>query len=319
MKSAYLLLIFSIITLVSCRKEEHIVLSEPVTTGTALDVHGLFFTDALHGYACGGSLYDAGVWWKTEDGGKSWCCIDSVYIKCAYSVTYLNASQGVISGFDGFIARTSNGGEDWDIINIPGWEPVLDLYVQGLNGWVIAGGTSFDKGFLGRSADGGQNWQMQEVPHRMESLHSRDGQHLVAGGFGGLYYSCDSGKSWLTDAQRGDFYTDVYMPDGQHAVAVGQQGSILFSDTRGQQWRVVKSVNHPFEAAESFEAVHFYDAQNGMAVGMGGLIYGTEDGGQSWYKIKSFTGMRLRDVIMTSPTAAVVAGERGTIFRVQRE
>lgn len=301
----------------ACRKEEKEAVWETIATETTEDLHGLYFSDAQHGYACGGSLYDVGVWLQTTDGGKSWCCLDSVYIKCAYAVSFLNPSQGIISGFDGFIARTQNSGMDWDITNMPAWEPILDLHPVSLNSWVIAGGTSFDKGFLGYTTDGGQQWTIQRVDHRMESVQSFDGQYWVAGGFGAIYLSSDSGKNWTHSGQRGDFYMDVVAVDDRRAVAVGQQGSILYSDNRGQSWRRVKSGNHPFESPESFEAVHFYDTQHGMAVGMQGLMYLTTDGGQRWTKVKPFTDHRLRDVRMTDVQAAVVAGERGMIYRVQ--
>lgn len=314
----FLLLILMILFLFSaCRKNKKDVIWEALATGTTDDLHGLFFSDAQHGFACGGSLYDVGVWLQTTDGGKSWCCLDSVYIKCAYAVSFINPSQGIVSGFDGFIARTQNGGADWDISNIPAWEPILDLHPVSLNEMIIVGGTSFDKGFLGYTADGGQQWTIQRVDHRMESLQSLDGRHLIAGGYGAIYLSSDSGKSWTHSGQRGDFYMDVFAVDEQRAVAVGQQGSIAFTDNRGQSWRNVKSGNHPFESPESFEAVHFYDEQHGMAVGMQGLMYVTEDGGQQWTKVEPFTDDRLRDVRMIDAQVAVVAGERGVVYRVQ--
>ncbi|GAA0763717.1 YCF48-related protein [Ideonella azotifigens] len=64
---------------------------------------------------------------------------------------------------------------------------------------------------------------------------------------------------------------------GERLVAVGERGTVLWSDDGGTRWQQAKV---PVQAA--LTAVRFADARAGWAVGHLGVILKTEDGGRSW-------------------------------------
>lgn len=66
---------------------------------------------------------------------------------------------------------------------------------------------------------------------------------------------------------------------GQRLVAVGERGTVLWSDDGGARWQQARV---PVQAA--LTAVRFADERTGWAVGHLGVILKTEDGGQSWVR-----------------------------------
>ncbi len=64
---------------------------------------------------------------------------------------------------------------------------------------------------------------------------------------------------------------------GQRLVAVGERGTVLWSDNAGLSWQQAQV---PVQV--TLTAVHFVDARTGWAVGHLGVILKTEDAGQTW-------------------------------------
>lgn len=64
---------------------------------------------------------------------------------------------------------------------------------------------------------------------------------------------------------------------GQRLVAVGERGTVLWSDDGGVRWQQARV---PVQA--TLTSVHFADAHTGWAAGHLGVILKTEDGGRSW-------------------------------------
>jgi photosystem II stability/assembly factor-like uncharacterized protein len=89
---------------------------------------------------------------------------------------------------------------------------------------------------------------------------------------------------------------------GQRLVAVGERGTVLWSDDGGVQWQQSKV---PVQAA--LTSVRFADARTGWAAGHLGVILKTEDGGQSWRK--QFDGVQ---------AAAALLAAAGSDERIQR-
>lgn len=83
-----------------------------------------------------------------------------------------------------------------------------------------------------------------------------------------------------SDRAASKLMIDVAALASGRLVAVGEHGTIVFSDDRGGSWqqaRVPVSVN--------LTAVFFVDDESGWVVGHDGVILGTEDAGQTWVKL----------------------------------
>lgn len=78
-------------------------------------------------------------------------------------------------------------------------------------------------------------------------------------------------------AERGLLLDLAVVPGRQRLLAVGEQGSILYSDDGGQAW-----VQAETPVSVLLTAVQMVSASRGWAVGHDGVILHTEDGGESW-------------------------------------
>jgi len=83
-----------------------------------------------------------------------------------------------------------------------------------------------------------------------------------------------------SDRAASKLLLDAAVLNSNRLVAVGEHGTIVFSDDKGSYWQqasVPVSVN--------LTAVFFVDDKSGWAVGHDGVILGTSDGGQTWDKL----------------------------------
>jgi photosystem II stability/assembly factor-like uncharacterized protein len=67
---------------------------------------------------------------------------------------------------------------------------------------------------------------------------------------------------------------------GARLVAVGERGTVLLSDDRGQSWRQARSV----PVSVTLTRVQFVGEHLGWATGHSGVVLHTRDGGQTWVK-----------------------------------
>jgi photosystem II stability/assembly factor-like uncharacterized protein len=80
---------------------------------------------------------------------------------------------------------------------------------------------------------------------------------------------------------------------GDRLVAVGERGTVLWSDDGGVRWQQARV---PVQAA--LTAVRFVDQRTGWAVGHLGVILKTEDGGQTW--VRQFDGVQAAAALLAA-------------------
>jgi len=168
----------------------------------------IIFFNSKYGYACGGAYENAGVLWRTSDGGDKWYVIepDNVPpdpIQELYAFDSLNVI-GVGGDFEitgvGVI-KTTDGGLFWD------YKPVS------------IGGVATDMDFRNK----------QEAWASISSLKS-------------FMVTYDSGKTWtqVVTPDSSEIF-DIAFPDSLHGFAVGRNGKIL--RYKPQTINFVKSLN----------------------------------------------------------------------------
>ena len=110
--------------------------------------------------------------------------------------------------------------------------------------------------------------------------------------------------------------TDIFYVDNNNGWAVGEHGTILFTNDGGQNWVLQLNISGPF--ASTFRAVYFTDLLNGWAVGStyipyGGtwssLLYHTNDGGNTWENQYSAPTESFSDVWFVNPDTGWVVGD----------
>jgi photosystem II stability/assembly factor-like uncharacterized protein len=179
---------------------------------------------------------EAGSFFRTSDGGRSWVetkMPDIRYIDHLYFLTpeigWISGSAGV-DGKDFFVFRTGNGGRDWEESRTtppekPAW--VRDLFfLDQPRGWLITWGFNDDGTYLYSTIDGGKHWaanpdlsfQGKGKWASVVRFTSRERGFVFVddrdNGQRGLMYTSDGGAHWSKQALPRRFVYDCQVVEG---------------------------------------------------------------------------------------------------------
>ena len=106
-------------------------------SGTSVNLNGVYFADALNGWAIGNS----GTIRHTVNGGGTWTSQTSGTGAHLYGIYFTDALNGWVAGDDGLVRKTTAGGSTWSGVLSGTSSPLFDLAFPSANdGWVV--GTS---------------------------------------------------------------------------------------------------------------------------------------------------------------------------------
>lgn len=202
---------------------------------------GIDFLTSQSGVAVGGLLgAETGqTIIGTENGGADWTVQHSQSGPILRDVSFANNQIGVAVGDNGTALRTDNGGDSWNVIAIPTEVQSRDFHavtmLSGNRGLIVGGQLSNDSiQTVLRTTDGGQNWEV------------------------------------VRDA-LGPMLRDVCSAGTTSFYAVGNRGTVLFSDDDGSVWNSV-NIDPEVNDTVDLNAVHFANADFGTAVGNHGKV-----------------------------------------------
>lgn len=142
---------------------------EDNTSAFSEELNAVYFSTALTGVA-GGKKLSLGY---TEDGGKTWntATQNNVPSSLAYSaiedIEFLNPQFGIAVGKK-LVLKTTDGGKNWDYVEIPGITVTLKaVQIIDQNTWVAAGSKT-----IYRTTDGGANWENIENSEIDQSVYA---------------------------------------------------------------------------------------------------------------------------------------------------
>jgi len=138
--------------------------------------------------------------------------------------------------------------------------------------------------------------------------------YLVAGNYGKLLITNDSGKTWVNqDSTVSDHLMDISSWDKNRAVAVGNAGVTLMTEDGGKTWVSVDSPKS--DIANKLLKVHTYPGGEALAVGEMGMIIRSMDYGKTWKMLREEYDIFMNDVVKVDANTIWVAAEYGQIFK----
>lgn len=264
-------------------------------------------------------------------------------------VSFANPSVGVISGWDGRVLRTSDGGASW-VETDTGTRADLNSIAFLTDTVVIAVGSG---GKMIRSTDAGVSWQQLESPTSNtlnQVARASDDLALAAGWNGTLLTSTDGGASWTATTldppnnyisleysqnlgmlvSSGGFvyrtfdgatWEPVLLPEGgtptavalfgeAGALLVGEFGEMLISENAGRDWINSDSIM----TADLLCAAFVGNNTEVLAAGWDGLILRTSDGGTNWRLVATGTDKPIRAIEVIDALNIVAAGDGNTVL-----
>ena len=253
----------------------------PLTSGTSVTLHGIYFLDPNEGVAVG----DSGTILRTTDGGSAWQSVASGVKDSLRSVSF-NGTNGICGGDSQDILYSAESGATWQVSQsgfLGGGFPGAQM-LNPTTGFV-AGQNSIFQSLVGKTTDGGVNWSFQNFYFDGNEGGANDvffvdqNTGLVSGsvfdGRGAIARTTDAGTNWST-LFFDQSIEGVAFPAATSGFAVGSGGRILHTTDTGTTW----SDQTTGSSANLHDVSFAGDALSGIAVGDGGVILRTTNGGQ---------------------------------------
>jgi photosystem II stability/assembly factor-like uncharacterized protein len=276
--------------------------------------HSVYSRDGNDAWAVG----DAGVYYRSLDGGQSWSTgtLGSARLRDVVA-TGLTI---VVVGDGGNIWRSTNSGGAW-ANQIASGAPDLRAismptttvgFVVGANGTIL------------KTMDGGTTWtpKVSGTARRLNAVHFADEQYgWSAGENGTLLATSDGGDSWtqVSTGTTREFFS--VMQRGMEVWAVGAYGTALRSANAGASFA---PIDLKLDAHSDVRSVWLESPDSVYLVGGGGFIRRSADRGQTWmYPVHNMHG-QISDVYFAGATGFVVSNknrlpmssiDRGTTWR----
>lgn len=171
------------------------------------------------------------------------------------AIAFADERTGVVAGYDGAMARTTDGGASWEPVEHDSLLVFLDaVFVSETIGYVVGYAHGADRpsathGMIRATSDGGASWyDALLTDDRMEIQKVVNvGEELVAAiGHNALLLSRDGGKEWSrqTFEGLGRSLTDiVFLDENVGFIATGGTAFLRTTDG-GDQWQ---RIDHTFE------------------------------------------------------------------------
>jgi len=205
----------------------------------------------------------------------------------ANSVYFYDENTGWITGREGTVARTTDGGASWSSSTVDSADLLDVTFVDASCGWIVGRG-----GTIYRSEDGGGTWTripfngfpQDDDLYKVEFIDPSLGFVL---GHQGVYRTEDGGKNWTNhwlpiDPCRGAW--DMSVLDRQNIYLLGTRWDqpdpyVLYrSKDGGLSWDSVEGTK--LSELKGILTISFVDSTTGW--GGGGIVLKTEDGGSNW-------------------------------------
>lgn len=249
----------------------------------------VFFLNENLGWAADG--WGSAVY-KTTDGGLNWT--GSTYNDGEYlrNIEFLNEEIGFLGALSTKFYKTNDGGETWNIINIPNVQAICGLDAVG-ESTIYGCGAYFEPAYVIKSTDSGENWEFinmsQYASALVEVLFVDEQTGFVSGGNnqgGNILKTTDGGKTWteiynsgipgelVWKMQRLFSNTDVMF--GAVESFDPLPGKLIKSIDGGQNW-VSRDVPDPF-----IQGVGFITENHGWMGGHNSGFLETFDAGETW-------------------------------------
>lgn len=293
------------------------------TTTTTNLLESIYFTDSLHGYACGWK----GTVLKTNNAGETWTSISTTPNLIYKDVHFVDTLKGLIVGEDQFIFKTYNGGQNWVQKNTGSdlSRPIqsIDAYQQ--KNMVAVG----FRGYIIQSNDTGNTWKLDSISlpdslSKQRNLYDvtiLPGGRCFAVGDSSLILSKNlTDTVWqsqfigLDIALKGvSFVNDSigFAAGGTVDTNNGTFINVFYKTTDGgKTWSTATSINN----GGTINHIHFVNKDTGYITANSGRIFRTYNGGDTWVQLLSGTPSTLYRIFFYNNNG-FICGDGGIIIK----
>ena len=224
-------------------------------------------------------------------------------------VAAANRDVAWAAGEIGLVAKTTDGGARWEVINTVGEGDASALAcVSADTAWL--GGKD---GVIWRTEDGGRSWRKQKIGQgditALYFLDNKRGWAVTSDGE--VIRTVDGGDSWQLVSNVGPWLRGVSFSDANHGLVCGSYGYLARTEDGGVSWQRVGAAPNL-----RLEAVAHRTAAEAYVVGEGGTVLRSADAGGTWAAVNLRMDRYLRDVDFAKNTG-FIAGSVGDFWRTR--
>ncbi|MCY4219187.1 MAG: YCF48-related protein [Gammaproteobacteria bacterium] len=245
----------------------------------------------------------------SKDLGKSWVQVPSPVNVLLTAIHRHDRQLGFVTGHDGVILRTQDGGQSWELVHYdPENEaPLLDIWFKNaLEGFAVGA-----YGLILHTKDGGESWEAKSLDDQDYHLNSiialGPNQILIAGESGIAYRSDDGGSNWSTvstDYSGSWFDTLAQTPDTLYLS--GLQGSMSRSFDLGANWERLDT-----QTTSILASMAITTNNNIIAASLDGLLLLSRDRGDSFQLHQLQDRVGITSIIPMPNGELLLMGESG--------
>ncbi|MBN1633100.1 MAG: T9SS type A sorting domain-containing protein [Ignavibacteria bacterium] len=277
-------------------------------------------TDSLIGWVAGGgqrsdpnaTVIKYSLLEKTTDGGNSWIPQTLPLSNFLFRGVEMADNNNIWAvGELGRVMRTTNAGNNWEIVNIGATEELKEVKFKNAATGFIGG-----NGKIYRTTDGGNNWTAvsfsggQQV-NEMEVLPNGNIVASVNGAY--TQRSTNDGVSWTASSLPNSNYDEnIYFYNDNTGWVCGLIGNIAKTTNGGVSWTAVTS---GIFSSSLDGGIYFWDENNGAAFGLTGLVLRTTDGGTTWFKTYPFTSQPFRNAYFINNSRGYLCTDLGGVIK----
>jgi len=281
------------------------VFQESGLTNENISLRGVYFIDENNGYAVGDRFI-----LKTTNAGTNWTHQEISVGSSLRDICFATTNIGIAVGWNGTIARTTDGGTTWS-----SQEGVItnNFLLKNCFGDANVGYAVGYNGTILKTTDAGASWNVlgnSPTTEHLRGVYFSDANKGTIVGYNGVILNTtDGGSNWsMQTLPSGRSLYALHFSDANNGCAVGNGDEAYHTTDGGATWNAENLGNW-----YNLYGVFFTDANNGTAVGSGGIILKTVNGGNSWTQINSGTTQWLFDIFYN--VKGTIVGDYATILR----
>lgn len=286
-------------------------------------LHAVQFVDRNEGWAVG----DEGVVWHSIDGGETWERQSTGVRSSLRSVCFIDPYVGWIAGREelpgggsaGVLLYTRDGGLKWQHVHrnvLPGLNHIS--FADAKTGFAVGDGTDPFPTGLFSTVDGGRSWR--PVPgQRCPGWLSASFQNGKTGALVGSWSRLATLREGVLGAADIDTLGGRSLRglqvNGNNAVAVGQGGVVLLSDSAGVRWGYADlGLATEVRACWDFHAVHGRGEHIWVAGRPGSVMLHSPDRGRKWEVVPTSQLLPLNGIFFSDEQHGWAVGELGSVL-----
>jgi photosystem II stability/assembly factor-like uncharacterized protein len=142
------------------------------------------------------------------------------------------------------------------------------------------------------------------------SIYKAPNKNVYAVGFGNVFMSNDTGKTWKCNHITNNQLYSVFFVNQTNGFVVGRNGLLFKTIDKGNTWSII-----PLMYTNKLYSIYFPSIDTGFITGEDGLILKTFDGGETWLKKETNFHGRIFSISNNKKNTWVAVGDSGKVLK----